>query len=150
MRGVMRLRILGIVFSAIAGAAMSLQGVFNARLAEKVGLLESNAFVQGTAFALSLVAMLAAGSGNLANLADTNRLYWLGGALGIVITVTVMLGMQSLGPTVTVSVILIAQLLVAAGIDALGLFGTERVAFAWRQWAGMALMLAGVVVFKAH
>ena len=139
---------LGILFSAIAGAAMSLQGVFNARLADKVGLFESNAFVQGTAFFFALAAMFAAGNGSLGNLGAANKIYWLGGALGIVITLSVMLGMQSLGPAVTVSVILIAQLLVAALIDAFGLFGTERLPFTWTKYLGMALMLSGVIVFK--
>ena len=40
--------------SIIAGAAMSIQGVMNTRLSEGIGLCESNAFVQGTAFVLSL------------------------------------------------------------------------------------------------
>ncbi|MCL1964664.1 MAG: DMT family transporter [Firmicutes bacterium] len=141
---------LGIVFSAIAGAAMSLQGVFNARLADKVGLYESNAFVQGTAFLFALIAAFIAGNGNIGNLGAANKVYWLGGLLGIVITLTVMLGMQSLGPTVTVSVILIAQLLVAALIDAFGLFGTEQMPFAWTKYLGIALMLSGVIVFKLH
>ena len=139
---------LGVLLSIVAGAAMSLQGVFNARLGEKIGLLESNMFVQGTAFVLSLAAMFVAGNGNLAALGHTNRLYWLGGALGLVITLTVMVGMQSLGPTVAVSVILIAQLLVAAVIDALGLFGVEQTAFVWTKYLGMALMIGGVLVFK--
>ncbi|HIQ62628.1 MAG: DMT family transporter [Christensenellales bacterium] len=139
---------LGVLLSIVAGAAMSLQGVFNARLGEKIGLLESNMFVQGTAFVLSLAAMFVAGNGNLAALGQTNRLYWLGGALGLVITLTVMVGMQSLGPTVAVSVILIAQLLVAAVIDALGLFGVEQTAFVWTKYLGMALMIGGVLVFK--
>ena len=139
---------LGVLLSIVAGAAMSLQGVFNARLGEKIGLLESNMYVQGTAFVLSLAAMFVAGNGNLAALGQTNRLYWLGGALGLVITLTVMVGMQSLGPTVAVSVILIAQLLVAAVIDALGLFGVEQTAFVWTKYLGMALMIGGVLVFK--
>lgn len=92
--------------------------------------------------------MFVAGNGNLAALGQTNRLYWLGGALGLVITLTVMVGMQSLGPTVAVSVILIAQLLVAAVIDALGLFGVEQTAFVWTKYLGMALMIGGVLVFK--
>ena len=44
---------LGFLMAALAGAAMSVQGVMNTRLSEKIGLLESNAYVQGTAFVLS-------------------------------------------------------------------------------------------------
>ena len=142
------MQVLGILLSAVAGAAMSLQGVFNARLADKVGLFESNAFVQGTAFLLSLIALFVAGNGSLGALGAANKVYWLGGALGIVITLTVMLGMQSLGPAVAVSIILIAQLFVAAIIDAFGWFGTEQVPFTWTKWLGMGLMVSGVIVFR--
>ena len=41
---------MGFIFSIIAGAAMSIQGVMNTRLSDKIGLYESNVFVQGTAF----------------------------------------------------------------------------------------------------
>lgn len=141
---------LGVLFSVVAGAAMSLQGVFNARLADKVGLYESNVFVHGTAFALGLIAMIVFGKGDLGNLGAANKLYWLGGLLGIIITITVMLSMQSLGPAMAVSVILIAQLLVAAIIDAMGLFGAQQTDFTLTKWIGMALMIGGVVVFKIN
>ena len=42
--------LLGIVFSVIAGMAMSMQGVMNTRLGEGIGNMEANAFVQGTAY----------------------------------------------------------------------------------------------------
>lgn len=48
---------LGFLFAVIAGAAMSVQGVMNTRLQENIGLWEANAFVQGTAFVLSLAVM---------------------------------------------------------------------------------------------
>lgn len=142
------MQLIGVLISAIAGAAMSVQGVFNAGLSEKIGLFESNAFVQGTAFALSLIAMWIAGNGDLSGLGIVNKLYWLGGALGIVITLTVMLSIKSLGPVVAVSIILITQLLTAAAIDAFGLFGIEQTAFTWNKWVGMALMISGVLLFK--
>ena len=70
--------------------------------------------------------------------------------LGIVITVTVMLGIKSLGTTLAVSVILISQLLVAACIDAFGLMGSERLAFTWHKYAGLALMTGGMLLFKCR
>ena len=139
---------LGVLMSILAGAAMSVQGVMNTRLSEKIGLHESNMFVQGTAFLLALIVMWTAGKGSLGSLAQTPWYYWLGGVLGLVITLTVMLGIGSLSPTVAVSIILISQLLVAALIDALGLMGTEKVPFTWRQFAGAGLMIAGVLLFK--
>ena len=138
----------GIIFSIIAGAAMSIQGVMNTRLSDNIGLYESNAFVQGTAFLLSLIAMWIMGKGSLRAIADVNKLYLLGGVLGLVITVTVMLGIGKLSPTVAISVILISQLFVAALIDAFGLMDSEKVAFGWNKFVGMALMIGGVLLFK--
>lgn len=140
--------LLGIVFSIIAGMAMSVQGVMNTRLGEGIGRPWANAFVQGTAFALSLVALLFWREGGLAQLGGVNRLYLLGGALGLVITLTVMLAIKSLGTTVAISVILISQLLVAALIDAFGLMGSEKLPFGWTKLLGLALMCGGMVVFK--
>lgn len=139
---------LGVIMSIIAGAAMSFQGVMNTRLGEKIGLYESNAFVQGTAFILSIIAVLILGRGNFKALTETNWVYWLGGVLGLVITITVMVGIKNLSPTVAISIILIAQLFVAALIDAFGLLGSERIAFEWTKYVGLALMVGGVVLFK--
>lgn len=138
----------GIIFSIIAGAAMSIQGVMNTRLSDKIGLYESNAFVQGTAFLLSVLAVWILGKGSFKSLGEVNKLYWLGGVLGLVITITVMLGIGKLSPTVAISVILISQLLVAALIDAFGIMDSPKIAFTWNKYIGMALMIGGVLLFK--
>ena len=139
---------MGFVWSAIAGAAMSVQGVMNTRLGEKIGIYESNAFVQGTAFILSLLAVWILGKGSFREIAGVNKLYLLGGVLGLVITVTVMLGIGKLSPTVAISTILISQLFVAALIDAFGWLGSEQMAFGWNKYVGLAVMIGGVLLFK--
>ena len=60
----------------------------------------------------------------------------------------VLLGMGRLGPTLAVATILIAQLATAAAIDAFGIMDTEKLAFGWSKWAGLALMTGGVLLFK--
>ncbi len=139
---------LGVLFSILAGAAMSFQGVMNTRLGERIGTMEANAFVQCGAAVLSLAALAVWHPGDFSALGETPKLYWLGGALGLVITITVMLGIRDLSPTVSISVILIAQLLTAAVIDALGWLGSEKLALTWPKFVGLGLMLGGVVVFK--
>ena len=139
---------LGFIWCAIAGAAMSVQGVMNTRLGEGIGNMEANAFVQGTAFALAMIVLLFWRQGSFSALGSVSKLYWLGGALGLVITLTVMLGIKSLGTTVAISIILISQLLVAALIDAFGLMGSEKIAFGWNKFAGLAVMYGGMLLFK--
>lgn len=139
---------LGIIVCIAAGAAMSFQGVMNTRLGESIGTSEANAFVQVTAALLSAAVLLFHRDGNFAALGQTNWLYMLGGALGLIITLTVMLGMHALTPATAVSIILVSQLLTSGAIDALGIMGTERVPLTWSKAIGAALMIAGVIVFK--
>lgn len=139
---------MGFIFAIISGAAMSVQGVMNTRLGEKIGMYESNMYVQGTAFILSLIVMWIMGSGNLRAIGEVNKLYLFGGVLGLVITLTVMNSMSRLSPTVATSTILIAQLLMAALIDAFGWMDSEKIAFDWTKYVGIALMLGGVLLFK--
>ena len=138
----------GIIFSIIAGMAMSVQGVMNTRLGEGIGNMEANAFVQGSAFALALIVLLFYRQGSFSALGQVNKLYWLGGVLGLVITLTVMLGIKSLGTTLAISIILISQLFIAALIDAFGLMGSEKLAFGWNKYVGLALMTGGMLLFK--
>lgn len=136
------------IWSIIAGAAMSLQGVINTRLSDKAGLFESNVFVQGTAFIAALIVMLIFGKGDIGKIFSVNPVYLTGGILGIIITVTVMLGIGGLSPTVAISVILISQLTVAALIDAFGILGSEKTPFTLSKFIGLALMIGGVLIFK--
>lgn len=139
----------GVIFAIIAGAAMSLQGVFNTRLSEKAGLFESNVFVQLTALIVSLIVMFIFGKGSLSSIFSVdNKLYLTGGIIGALITITVMLSIKNLNPTIAISIILISQLAVAALIDGFGLFQSEQVQFHITKLIGIALMIAGVVLFK--
>jgi len=139
---------LGFFMAILSGAAMSIQGVMNTRLSDKIGLYESNLFVQGTAFALSALALILFGKGNFAALTSVSPLYLFGGALGVVITVTVIAAISNLSPAVAISVILISQLFVAALIDAFGIMGSEKAAFTWNKYLGLLLMIGGVILFK--
>ncbi|MBO4896720.1 MAG: DMT family transporter [Clostridia bacterium] len=139
---------MGTVFSVIAGAAMSVQGVFNTAVSGTAGLYEANTFIQGTAFLLSLVLGLFLGDGSYNKLFSVNKIYLTGGILGVLITVFVMLAIKHKGATVAVSVILVSQLLTAALIDAFGLFETQKIAFGLYKYLGLLLMIAGVIIFK--
>lgn len=138
----------GLLMSVVAGAAMSLQGVINTRLSEKIGLYESNVFAQGTALVLGLIAMWILGKGDITQITQVNKVYWFGGVLGTIIIITVMLAIGCLSPTRAIAIILISQLFVAAVIDAFGWLGTDKVPFLWTKWLGLALMIAGVIAFK--
>ena len=134
--------------SIIAGASMSIQGVFNTRLGEKTGVYEANVIVSFLAFLAAVTVMIFFGKGNIAGAAGINKLYLTGGFIGTVITVTVMLAIGNLSPVYATSIILVSQLAVSAVIDAFGLFGAEQISFTWTKIAGLAVMVGGIILFK--
>lgn len=137
----------GFLACILAGAAMSIQGVMNTRLSEHIGTMETNAFVQCVAAVLSLLVLVFWRTGSFAALGAAPKYCWFGGVLALAITVTVMLGMGRLGPTLAVATILIAQLSAAAAIDAFGIMGTEKLAFGWSKWAGLALVVIWLAIW---
>lgn len=139
---------MGFIYAIIAGSAMSIQGVMNTRLGEKAGLFEANTFVQGTAFVISLIIMLIWGQGSIKEIASAKPYTWFGGVIGVIITVTVMLSQKTLSPQLSVSSILIAQLIVAALIDTFAIMDTPKQPFGLMKIIGTALMIVGVVLIK--
>ena len=139
---------MGLIWGAVAGALMSIQGAMNTRLGDKIGLWETTALVQGIGFFLSVIVAWIWGRGDIGGVVTVNKFYLLGGALGVGITFFVMLAMKNLGAAVSVSAILIAQVLVAAILDAFGFLGMKKVPFGWNKYLGLLIMIGGLILFQ--
>lgn len=138
----------GFIIAIISGVAMSVQGVLNTKLSDKIGTWETNTIVQGSALVLTLIILFFFGNGDFKEIKSANKIYLLGGVLGVVITFTVIVSIKSLGTTVGIGTILVAQLLAAALIDAFGLFGSEKVPFSFHEILGIVIMIGGILLFK--
>lgn len=139
---------IGYILAIISGAAMSLQGVMNTRLGEKIGFFASNAYVQGTAFIVSLITLFFAKDTNIKGFSDVNKFYLFGGLLGLIITLTVMFSIKNLSPAAAIATILISQLICAGLIDAFGVMDTPKVSFGWNKYLGIVIMITGIIIFK--
>ncbi|GAA0749025.1 MULTISPECIES: DMT family transporter [Clostridium] len=139
---------LAIIYAIISGISMTLQGIFNTKLEEKVGTWETNVIVQGTALIVTLIIVTLFGKGNFKAIKDVNKLYLLGGFLGVIIIFTVMKSIGAMGATCGIGIILVAQLASAGMIDAFGLFGTEKISFHLKEFIGIAIMILGIIIFK--
>lgn len=139
----------GILIALLSGALMSVQGVFNTELTKQTSLWVSTGWVQISAFLVCVAAWLFTGRESVGALMKVeNKYILLGGAIGAFITVTVIQSMSSLGPAKAAMLIVIAQLAVAYLIELFGMFGVEKVDFQWRKLLGMAIAIAGIVIFK--
>ena len=128
---------------------MSIQGVFNTQVTKSSSIWSANMFVQASAFLVCLAVWLMTDRANLGNVFRVEPKYMLlGGAIGAVITYTVIKAMAMLGPARAAMLIVVSQLLVAYIIELLGWFGVEKEPFSWRKVIGMAVAIAGIVLFK--
>lgn len=140
---------IGFFIALISGALMSIQGVFNTQVTKASGIWSASAFVQFTALIVCLIACFFAERTPLLQVFTVEPKYMLlGGAIGAFITYTVIKSMELLGPAKAVMLIVVAQLLVAYVIELFGAFGAERQPFEWRKAIGMAVAIAGIIIFK--
>ncbi len=140
---------IGFFIALISGALMSIQGVFNTEVTKASSIWVANTFVQFTALLVCLGAWLITDRSSLTSALQVNPKYMLlGGAIGAFITFTVIKSMESLGPARAVMLIVVAQLLVAYVIELFGWFGVEKQPWEWRKVIGMAVAVAGIIIFK--
>lgn len=140
---------IGFFIALVSGALMSVQGVFNTQVTKSSSIWVANAFVQFTALLVCLGAWLITDRSSFGALFKVEPKYMLlGGAIGAFITYTVIKSMEMLGPARAVMLIVIAQLIVAYVIEMLGWFGVEKQPLEWRKIIGMAVAIAGIVIFK--
>ena len=140
---------LGILIALLSGALMSVQGVFNTDVTKNSSLWVATSFVQFSALIVCLIAWFFTGRESFgAILQVPNTFALLGGVIGGFITITVIKSMDSLGPAKAAMLIVVSQLLVAYVIELFGLFGVEKAVFEWRKVVGMAVAIAGIIIFK--
>ena len=138
----------GILFSMLGGILISLQSVFNTRASEKIGLWATNVIVHGSGLCVATLIMFLAGDSTFQNIHDVNKLYFLGGTMGVIIVFSIITGISLLGTTLPIAILLIVQLITAATIDNFGLFGSAQKHFDPLKYIGIAVMIAGIVIFK--
>ena len=140
---------IGLIIALISGALMSIQGVFNTEVTKSSSIWVANCFVQFTALLVCLIAWAFSDRSSLLGVFQVQPKYMLlGGAIGAFITYTVIKSMYMLGPARAVMLIVVAQLLVAYLIELFGMFGVEKAGWEWRKAIGMAVAIAGIVIFK--
>ncbi|WP_313133096.1 DMT family transporter [Anaerocolumna sp.] len=141
---------MGWIIAIISGALMSIQGVFNTGVTKQTSIWVSSSFVQLSAFVVCMVAWFITGreSSFGALMKVDNKYMLLGGAMGAFITYTVIKSVDTLGPAKAIMIIVTAQLIVAYGIELLGIFDVEKVKFEWRKLIGLALIIGGIITFK--
>ncbi len=134
----------------LAGGATALQAPTNAKLMGAVGSPVNAAFVSfaiGTA-ALGIIAMILQAKPDVAAARALPWYVWIGGLYGAIFVVAAAWGVPRLGVALTITLMVAGQLLVGLVLDHLGAFGQPQQPISWGRAAGVALVLAGVLMVR--
>lgn len=134
--------------AAISGAAMAFQGTFNAALSKSIGIWHSSMLVHliGIATVLIIILFMGCGFSNFTRIGEVPWYAFLGGLLNVVIIYAVMRAIPEIGVGNATTAIIIAQVLTAVCIDALGAFGMDKYEFHYIDLLGIALLAAGAKI----
>ena len=134
----------------IGGAATALQAPTNAKMMTAAGSPVNAAFVSfavGTA-ALGILAVVLQARPDMAVARSLPWYAWLGGLYGAVFVVAAAWGVPRLGVATTITLMVAGQLLLSLALDHFGALGVPRHPLNWGRVAGVALVLAGVLLVR--
>jgi transporter family-2 protein len=141
----MNIKLPALAIATLSGVTMALQGSVNSVLGKIIGLLEATFIVHAVGLALvsALLFVFHLGDGNWQRIAEAPWYAYLGGVLGVAILYGVVRTIPVLGVAAATTAIIVGQVLTAALVDHLGLFGLEKMSFNWYRVAGTVLMASG-------
>ncbi|WMT39337.1 DMT family transporter [Paenibacillus sp. D2_2] len=139
---------LGILFALLGGAFITLQGVANSRISQDIGTWQAATITQFTGFVLAVLLLLIVRDGQWRKVGKVKPLYLTGGALAAIIISSNVTAIHHIGITLTIAIVLIAQLGVTFVIDSRGWFGVAKQKMKLAQFIGIGMMIAGVIIMK--
>ena len=131
-----------------AGITVAVQPSVNARLAQKVGIIESAciSFAVGTV-ALYLL-LLVSGRGTFRGVGETAWWEWTGGILGAIFVSTTIVVVPRIGTAAAMAATIAAQLLAGIILDHFGFFGFQGTPVDAKRVVGVLLLLAGAMLIR--
>lgn len=131
-----------------AGITVAVQPSINARLAQKVGVIESAciSFAVGTV-ALYLVLLLS-GRWSFRGAGEAVWWEWTGGILGAIFVSTTIVVVPRIGTAAAMAAIITAQLLAGIILDHFGVFGFQATSFDVKRAVGVILLLSGAMLIR--
>jgi transporter family-2 protein len=142
--------LLATIVVILAGGATALQAPTNARLATAVGSPVNAAFISfavGT-LVLGLAAALMHTRPDVAAARGLPWYAWLGGVYGACFVVAAAWGVPRLGVAMTITLMVGGQLLISLALDHFGALGVPQQPLNLGRVAGVALVLAGVLLVR--
>lgn len=138
----------GVLLALAAGFFITLQGVANTSISGAIGTWQAAALTQLTGFIGAVLLALLMKDLKPRRLLEIRPVYGLGGAFAALIIFGTVTAIQQVGVTLATSLTLLGQLGLTFLIEWKGWLGVPRTKMGPAQLAGMAMMVAGVVLLS--
>ena len=142
--------LLAVLAVVLGGAATALQAPTNARMMGAVGSPVNAAFVSfavGTA-ALGILAVVLQVRPDIAASRALPWYAWVGGLYGAIFVVAAAWGVPRLGVATTIILMVAGQLLLSVVLDHFGAMGMPKQPISLGRIAGVAMVIAGVLMVR--
>jgi transporter family-2 protein len=137
-----------VMLSLVAGLAGSVQVAVSGAFGRRIGVLEATAFGSiGAALIVSALVLAARqGFGGVAAGLREPPWLWINGLMGAIVVTTITFTAPRIGTFATIGLLIAGQLFMGVVIDALGLFGLERIPLNPARVAGLVLLVVGALL----
>jgi bacterial/archaeal transporter family-2 protein len=135
-----------LIMMFFGGIAISLQPSVNARLAQKVGVIESACISFAVGTITLLVVLLVSGKGTFKGFEGTQWWEWTGGAMGAMFVSMTIFLVPRIGTAAAMSATIAAQLTTGILLDHFGAFGLRHIPADPKRIIGSLLLFAGVAL----
>jgi bacterial/archaeal transporter family-2 protein len=137
-----------IFVSLVAGVAGSVQVAVSGAFGRRIGVLDATAFgsIGGTILICALVLVARQGFGGVIAGFREPPWLWLNGLMGAIVVLSITFTAPRIGTFATIGLLIAGQLAMGVAIDALGLFGLERIPLNAARITGLALLAGGALL----
>lgn len=135
------------ILALFIGSLVSIMITFNSQLQQKVGLSYSLIIIHIVGLITTIIVMIVLKE----KFKIKNKLpiyLFLGGAVGVVLTLCNILTINKIGVTLTTSLGMFGQITFSSLVDSYGLFGMTKYKFNRKKLIGFFIIILGLVVMS--
>jgi transporter family-2 protein len=131
----------------IAGLAGAVQVAVMGRFGGRIGVVPALTFATAVQLLLAAtILLLARRTGGISEAFRAPPWMWAGGALGLIVVLSITFTQPRIGATTTIALLIAGQLAMGVLIDRFGLFGVEAISLSPARVAGIILLAAGAAL----
>jgi transporter family-2 protein len=132
-----------IVVGLIGGIAVGLQVPMSGAMSAKLGPMATSLIIHIGGALVSAVLLIFMGGINLREVDQLPKPFLLAGVSGVVLYLTLAFTLPKVGATVSIALLILAQLTIGLIVDHFGWFGMPQHSMNLARVAGVALLVAG-------